>query len=131
MTNPLPQTTILVVDDDRELRTALTLGLRGEGYSVVAVSDGQEALDTLRQGLRPCLILLDLEMPVLDGYQFRAVQREDAALAEIPTVLLTANQRAVDTARNLGCVLGLQKPIEWPRLAGIVSDHCPGCSIGR
>src|SRR4051812_17075886 len=81
---------VLVVDDDRPLREALSDGLALEGYEVVSVADGQAALDHLSRGERPCLILLDLMMPIMDGKTFRRAMLDDLTLPEIPVVVITA-----------------------------------------
>src|SRR5689334_6104245 len=80
--------TILVVDDDEDILEALRDLLRDEGYDVVAARDGRTALERLRGGLRPRLILLDLMMPTMNGYEFRREQRADPALAGIPTIVV-------------------------------------------
>jgi CheY-like chemotaxis protein len=81
---------ILVVDDDRAVLNALTELLENEGYKVATAIDGLDALDQLRGGLRPCVIVLDLMMPVMDGWDFRYEQMKDQALSDIPVVVITA-----------------------------------------
>jgi CheY-like chemotaxis protein len=81
---------LLLVEDDRELASALRIDLVEEGFAVRSVHNGREALETLSAGFRPELILLDLNMPVMSGWQFRARQLCDPELACIPTVVLTA-----------------------------------------
>jgi CheY-like chemotaxis protein len=85
-----PQPLVLVIDDEEEVRDGLERLLRGWGYRVAACPDGAEALEFLHRGARPDLILLDLTMPRLDGYEFRRRQRADAELRHIPVVVLTA-----------------------------------------
>ena len=75
--------TILVVEDDHDIQSALASILREEGLHVATASDGAEALALLRQGLRPAVILLDLMMPVMNGAEFRAAQLQDPELAEL------------------------------------------------
>jgi CheY-like chemotaxis protein len=108
---------VLVVEDDTDLRDAYRAILSRAGYNVLTACDGQEALEVLEAGIRPRLILLDLMMPVMNGYEFRAAQRMRPELAKIPTVLLTAEPGADETARRLGCVGALHKPVQWGRLA--------------
>src|SRR4051812_42751331 len=74
---------VLVVDDDPTIRDALHMILEAEGYHVETAANGAEALSCLREGQPPCLIVLDLMMPVLNGWQFRNLQRQDPALSEI------------------------------------------------
>jgi CheY-like chemotaxis protein len=81
---------ILIVDDDRAVLNGLTELLESEGYEVATAIDGLDALDQLRGGLRPCVILLDLMMPVMDGWDFRHEQMKDEALRDIPVVVITA-----------------------------------------
>src|SRR5262245_41874314 len=81
---------VLIVDDDQDIRDTLGGVLTEEGYRVVGAANGQEALDYLKDGERPCLILLDLMMPVMDGWQFLKQQGMSPSLAEIPVVVITA-----------------------------------------
>jgi CheY-like chemotaxis protein len=77
---------LLVVVDDEATRMAVTLFLEGQGYAVAAAENGQEGLDHLCQNTPPSVILLDLMMPVMDGYEFKRAQRKDPTLASIPVV---------------------------------------------
>jgi CheY-like chemotaxis protein len=105
--------TILVIEDDPDVRRALTELLASEGYSVAATSDGGEALQTLRGGLRPAVILLDLMMPNCDGWDFRREQLEDPAFATVPVVLVTAAGFSPDSMRSqLGPIELCPKPIQ-------------------
>jgi serine/threonine-protein kinase RsbW len=110
---------ILVVEDDDATREAECLLLLDEGFAVAAARNGREALDRLRQGLRPRLILLDLAMPVLDGYTFRAEQMRDPDLEAIPVVVCSAVADPRRAAPLRPAAL-LSKPIEFDRLAGAV-----------
>ncbi|PLS79555.1 MAG: response regulator, partial [Chloroflexi bacterium] len=92
MTQSQSSATILVVDDDSGIREALTDILEDEGYAVRSACDGQAALDLLRQQAEPpALVLLDLMMPRMNGWQFRSEQRRDPALANIPVVVISAS----------------------------------------
>jgi CheY-like chemotaxis protein len=82
--------TVLIVDDDASVLDALGELLESEGYAVVTALNGREALERLRGGLRPCVILLDLMMPVMDGWDFRQEQVKDRDLKDIPIVIVTA-----------------------------------------
>jgi two-component system chemotaxis response regulator CheY len=82
--------TILIVDDDIDIRRSLSDFLEDEGYAVTAAPNGRIALDLLRGGVRPAVILLDLMMPGMDGWDFRQAQLEDPALASVPVVVVTA-----------------------------------------
>ena len=82
--------TVLVVDDDAPLMEGLLELLEEEGCTVVSAPNGREALDRLREGLRPDVILLDLVMPVMNGWEFRREQLANDNLKSIPVVVLTA-----------------------------------------
>ena len=82
---------ILVIEDDAATRAAVSLALEDEGYSVTAVPNGQEALHHLRRTAPPDLILLDLMMPVMNGWEFRRQQAQDPALQWIPVVVVSAD----------------------------------------
>ena len=83
--------TVMVVEDDTLIREMVMQILAGEGFTAIGASNGEEALRQLRQEpLTPSLILLDLMMPVMNGWQFRAKQLEDPALAEIPVIVMSA-----------------------------------------
>jgi CheY-like chemotaxis protein len=91
---------VLVVDDDRDIRDALQEILTGEGYTALAAANGAEALQLLKR-FRPQVILLDLNMPVMDGGDFRLVQRLDPLLRQIPIVVLTAVDRMSERTADL------------------------------
>ncbi len=120
---------VLVVDDEPDVRDALIALLESDGYEAIGAANGAEALRLLREdGLKPCLILLDLMMPVKDGWQFRAEQLADPALAGIPTVIVSAAAGRDESfvAEKLQAVAALRKPIDLERLAEIVGTHCCG-----
>ncbi|HYO51868.1 response regulator [Archangium sp.] len=110
----ISERTILVVDDDSDIRGSVADALEEEGYRVVCASNGKDALHLLRdERLRPDLILLDMMMPEMDGWAFRGEQRKDAELASIPVVVFTAYGVPSETANQLGAAGFLKKP---PRL---------------
>lgn len=115
---------ILIVEDDLDLREALSEVLRDEGYSVAMAADGREALDHLRRQSRPSLILLDLTMPVMNGWQFRAEQRQDPALSGIPVVVLSAGDYRAEQMRQLGVTDYIRKPIELKHLLRTIERYC-------
>lgn len=103
---------ILVVDDERDVHMLLTDLLHGEGYDVVTATDGAEALGYLRAAATlPCLILLDLVMPNVDGWQFIEERNHDPRIAGIPVVLISGQVAARETARSLGLASYIEKPI--------------------
>ena len=115
---------ILIVEDDSDLREALSEVLRDEGYSVAMAADGREALDRLRRHLRPSLILLDLTMPVMNGWQFRAEQRQDPALSGIPVVVLSAGDHLAEQMVPLGIADYVRKPIRLDHLLQTIERYC-------
>ena len=115
----MSQPEIFVVDDDRGIRETLGDVLRDEGYRVRLARDGDEALALLRASESPQLILLDLSMPGMSGLEFRRAQLEDVRLAEIPVVVLSADER-----NPLPDVAGwLRKPVELDALLSAVRDY--------
>jgi CheY-like chemotaxis protein len=122
---PVPEErSILIVEDDSDLREALSAVLRDEGYTVAMAADGQQALDCLRRQSPPSLILLDLTMPVMNGWQFRAEQRQDPALSGIPVVVLSAGDRLAEQMVPLGITDYVRKPIELDHLLRTVERYC-------
>jgi CheY-like chemotaxis protein len=114
--------TILVVDDDQDIRDTLTELLEDEGYTIVRASHGREALAALQAEPRPSLILLDLMMPVMDGWQFRAEQRKNPEIAGIPVVVISATGKD-DKVAALGAAQLLRKPIRLEELLDAVQRH--------
>ncbi len=118
---------ILIVDDDPDLRATVRAVLENEGYRTAEAEDGREALAFI-QGAedKPALLLLDLMMPTMDGWQLRARLRADSALATIPIVIMTAHAgvlRAVSNAKPEPRVI--PKPLDVERLLQIVATYCP------
>ena len=114
---------ILVVEDDPDLRDTLTEVLEAAGYTVAGARDGLEALSELRtMTRRPDLILLDLQMPNMDGAQFRAAQMQTAELADIPVALLTADARGGEQALSLKTAAFLRKPLKLPQLLSMIPE---------
>ncbi|HEU4326838.1 MAG TPA: response regulator [Roseiflexaceae bacterium] len=112
---------VLVVDDDQAIRETLTMVLEEEGYRVVSVAHGRAALDHLRNAAAPCLILLDLMMPVMNGWEFCAAVRSDAALVGLPVLLLSADPSVRRTAAELGAQGALAKPTDINELLDAVA----------
>jgi len=111
---------ILIVEDDEDVREAMIAFLEMKGYSVASAGNGREALDYLRDAPAPDLIITDLAMPVMDGRQFRREQLKDARLAAIPTLVITAmaDRTHIDASEIL------LKPVDADLLLTAVSRHC-------
>jgi CheY-like chemotaxis protein len=112
--------TILLVEDDEIVRRAVQMVLEWEGYQVQCAGNGQEALDALRLGqTQPCLILLDVMMPVLDGEQFRLEQLHDPSIASIPVIVVSAASfaEAVSAAHHI------HKPFEVQELLDAIHEQ--------
>jgi CheY-like chemotaxis protein len=116
--------TVLVVEDDFDVRDTLTEVLKTEGYQVQAFSDGLQALEYLQANPEPGVILLDWMMPRCDGLQFRTQQQEYPHLANVPVVLLTADARFAEKAAQLRAQDHLKKPVKLDRLLEVVSRYC-------
>jgi signal transduction histidine kinase len=101
---------VLIVDDEHDIREVFEAVLRYDGYEVLSCGDGQQALDMLRRGARPDAIILDLMMPVMDGWQFRVAQKADPALASIPVIAVSADRTA--KAAAIAADVYLAKPVD-------------------
>lgn len=121
-TNPAPP--VLVVEDDREQRETLCAMLDFEGFDHAEAANGREALDYLENSRAPCVVLLDLDMPVMNGWDFRAKQLADERLSRIPVVVVTANDGGLSD-RFPGVVGFLWKPLRFEKLAAVLDRICP------
>lgn len=115
---------VLVVEDDAEIRESLVEVLSDSGYEVYGAADGQAALEKLGQlPSPPCLILLDLMMPVMDGRTFRREQLARPELSNIPVIVVSAHQAAIASS-ELGAAGHLAKPLGIDELLATVEKHC-------
>jgi two-component system, chemotaxis family, chemotaxis protein CheY len=110
---------VLVVDDDDAVRSIVAETLRGEGYQVDEANNGAAALEQL-QAVAPEVILLDIVMPVVDGYEFLERLRQEGDFADIPIVLVSATHALPDAAHDLGVRAVLTKPFDMGMLVAIV-----------
>jgi CheY-like chemotaxis protein len=117
---------ILVVDDYPDNRDLLTQMLRLHGYHVLTATNGHEAV-LVTQATFPSLVLMDLAMPVMDGWTATAAIKQTPLLATIPIVAVTGNGAAEDRARAVraGCSDYLEKPIDYDRLMALVTRLAP------
>jgi CheY-like chemotaxis protein len=112
----------LVVDDDPDIRGALCELLEDEGYRAASASNGREALVYLNSRERPCVILLDLMMPVMDGWEFRRLQQNDPRWSKIPVVVITAGGKY--GARTIAAERVLPKPLQLDSVLEALSQYC-------
>jgi len=124
VTDQPPRRSVLIVEDHPELRRSLTDLLQEAGYAVTSAADGQEALAALRTAPPPDLILLDLMMPVMDGWEFRRRQRQDSALAAIPVVVISGGETLPHSPSFVDAASYLLKPIDFDVLLATVARHC-------
>jgi CheY-like chemotaxis protein len=110
--------TVLVVDDDPDIRDSLRALLEDEGYRVQTAADGAEAVATMRAEA-PCFVILDLMMPVMDGWEVTARMYDDDELSAIPVCVVTATP---EWAPSSTCVLA--KPVDVSRLLALVHEQC-------
>ena len=113
---------VLIVEDDADVREFMDVLLSNSGFDTQTAANGAEALQVLRQQ-RPCLVLLDLMMPVMDGWTFRAEQLADPAIADVPVVCVTAlsEPQQLTERRRAPC---LKKPVEFGALLDEVRRAC-------
>ncbi|MEI7527339.1 MAG: response regulator [Elusimicrobiota bacterium] len=116
---------VLVVDDDKTTCDVISSVLAGQGYRTACAGNGKEALAYLRSASRPPrLILLDLMMPEMTGWEFRKVQQNDPALAGIPVAIITGLPDTEEKAAAIGAVDVLYKPSRVETLTAVVSRFC-------
>jgi CheY-like chemotaxis protein len=125
---PNPARPILIVDDDADSRGFLETLLNSQGYPVTTATDGEEAL-AVAQEQHPRLILLDLMMPVMDGFAFRAAQLRSPELADTPVILISAIDDHVQIERRVGSVPAVPKPIDVDVLLDQVSACCDPANV--
>lgn len=114
--------TVFIIEDDVDTREMLAKFLELEGYHVELASNGRQALDRFSDGAEACVILLDLMMPVMDGWEFRRRQAEDKRLNAIPTIVVSAAGR--DRMSQITADAYLSKPVDMDELLSRVSQFC-------
>jgi CheY-like chemotaxis protein len=110
--------TLLIVDDDPAIRESLMELLWKDGREIVTAGDGNEALQRLKEIPRPSLIVLDLMMPRMDGWEFLRRQTRDPALAGIPTIVLSGSTLPAGAKHQL------LKPVHFDKLVALVNQYC-------
>ena len=114
---------VLLVEDDEDCREVVGLILEGAGHEVVAAENGKVGLDRLHDS-GPCVIVLDLMMPVMDGWRFRAAQLRDAATCSLPVVIMSGAAQVDDRAQQLGVQDYIAKPVVPEQLLETLSRYC-------
>ena len=117
---------ILLVDDNADVRDAIAYFLEREGADVAVAGDGEEALNVLRADPLRCLILLDLQMPGMDGWEFRRRQRLSPMMAGIPVVVVSGLPDLAAAVQGMSARAAFRKPVELELLLGAVATHCGG-----
>lgn len=112
---------VLIVDDDPDSRTLLELALSLEGHLVLSAANGAEALAVARCS-HPDIILLDLAMPIMDGFAFRAAQLDEPALAAIPVICVSGRHDSMDAARSLKLNACVAKPFAFEEIVARVRE---------
>ena len=115
--------TILIVDDDPIIRDTFVEILSDEGYSAATAANGKDALEKLHAGLRPCMIFLDLMMPIMTGAELYTALQADDQLAGIPVVIISADGNVKAKAAAL-CGDYLPKPVKIDPVLASVERHC-------
>jgi CheY-like chemotaxis protein len=116
---------LLLVEDEAAIRESLGEALQEQGFEVIAAANGRQALDTLRNGPRPSAILLDLLMPVMDGWDFRHEQLNDPLLRDIPVLVVSASGFSPETIRmQFGDVELISKPVRYFELLEALGRAC-------
>lgn len=112
---------ILIVEDDEDIRTAMIDVLESEGYKTESAVNGKDALEKLAKMGKPCLVLLDMMMPIMNGREFLDQVMKDARLAPIPVMIVSA---VADKTNTNGAVGFLKKPIDIDLVLNIVAQYC-------
>jgi CheY-like chemotaxis protein len=112
--------TVLLVEDHPDVRDMMSLALQFAGHRVITAANGQDALELLRHE-RPCVILLDLMMPVMDGWQFTAALDQDCAARQVPLIVISA---LTDVATRIPAAAHLAKPVDIDKMLELVDQYC-------
>ncbi len=119
----MSQPTVLIVEDDVDTREMLGRFLELEGFNVETAANGRQALDRLEAGPAASIIVLDLMMPVMDGWQFRREQARRESLANIPVIVVSAAGR--DRMHQIDANAFVSKPVDLEELLARIDEYCP------
>lgn len=111
---------MLIVDDDKDIQSAIKMILELHGYQVSCVSNGQEALEVLTRGPVPSVILLDLMMPVMDGFEFMRLMEDGCIATKVPIIVMTAARNKAHEIKNYTTLL---KPFDVTKLLAIIGEQ--------
>jgi len=117
---------ILVIDDDRDTRTILKTLFDRRGYSTAVAHDGHEAMQQMRDGLRPAVIILDLALGAFSGFAFREEQLKDSQLAAIPVIVQSGIYDVKAAAEQIGAVAYFHKPLDVEKMLATIPAHLAG-----
>ena len=121
------ENTVLIVEDDSMVRESLQMILETYGYSVLSATNGKDALDTLKKVNKPCLILLDIMMPVMNGWEFLKAKDTEPKLKDMPVVILSAADANDPMAKK--AVKFLPKPVNIETLLRVLSNYCENAPL--
>jgi CheY-like chemotaxis protein len=120
---------VLVIEDDLDIREVMKRFMEREGFSVTTADNGLEGLKHLESSVElPCIIFLDLMMPVMNGFQFREAQLKNDRIARIPTVIVSADGKLDDKKTFISADYTLKKPVDIDELLEIINKCCPEIS---
>jgi CheY-like chemotaxis protein len=122
MNGPARHDTVIIVEDEEEARTFLAYILELEGFSVAGFANGREALDYLQDSRQPCVIIADILMPVMNGFEFRAALLREPRFAGIPLIVVTALEPSA--AAEMSAVRMFRKPIDVEGLLATIREYC-------
>jgi DNA-binding response OmpR family regulator len=122
---------VLIVEDDDDIRFDLAAILRIKGFTVEDAENGRAALELLSTRELPCVIILDLMMPVMNGWELAAALEADARLAAIPVIVMTGAGHVEQHRATLSAAAVLSKPFELDQLLALVGRHCERAQPAR
>lgn len=127
----MSQQRIVVIEDDPDLRETMKDLLEIEGFAVITAANGREGMKLIECGGKPCLILLDLMMPVMNGWEFLEAMRRDhqALLAQTRVAVVSAAPDMADLQKQYGCSV-LKKPVNIHHLYALAHAACDDCDTG-
>ena len=116
---------ILVVEDDRDIQTVVVQLLESEGFETICANNGREALQVLKDDTQnlPDLIILDLMMPIMDGFEFREEQKRDPRIANVPIVIMSADGNVEPKKHKIDAKAYIKKPLDIDDLIELVKPH--------